>query len=767
MDTPTAALKQATTAHQAGRLDDAERLYRSVLAADPRQFDALHLLGVVEAQRGRFAAAEPLLRAALDINPAAAQARAHFSFVLTELKRYDEALANCDAALAAQPGDAELLRNRAMLLTALRRNEEAIAAYDRLEAVRTDHRLLNDRANLLMEAGCPDEALADYDRALSFATLDAATRAQILNNRGVALAALQRYEESLETYERALALKPDVAEALNNRGSALFDLRRFGAALESFERALALKPRYADALNNRANTLVAVGRHEEALAAFDRVLAERPNWPAALANRANALMELRRFDAAAADLARAVAAEPGLKYGRGKLLYLRLHSCDWSTLPGEIAGIESHVDAGRRVATPFAMLAFSDSPERQLTAARLYVEDTCPPSPSPLWRGEPYDHERIRVAYVSCDFREHAVGYLMPEMLERHDTSRFETFGIALVDEPASPTRRRIADAVEHFIPVDKLSDADAARVMREHEIDIAVDLSGFTQGARPGILAHRPAPVQVNWFGYPGTMGADYIDYIIADRLIIPAEHEVHFAEKVVCLPDSYQPNDSRRPSAAPPPSRSDAGLPDRGFVFCSFNQTFKTLPTVFDIWMRLLRAIDGSVLWLLDPGKAAAANLRREAQARGVAGERIVFAPRVASDRHLARHAVADLFLDTLPYNAHVTASDALWAGLPIVTCPGRTFAARVCGSLLSAAGVPELVARSLADYEDLALRLARDPSALGAIRRRLVENRATCRLFDTDRLRRHIEAAYEIMWRRTKTRLPPQAFSVPPLD
>ncbi|HTI86339.1 MAG TPA: hypothetical protein VL966_07030 [Alphaproteobacteria bacterium] len=353
----------------------------------------------------------------------------------------------------------------------------------------------------------------------------------------------------------------------------------------------------------------------------------------------------------------------------------------------------------------------------------------------------------------------------MSDLLERHDRARFETFGIALIDEPTSPTRR-IAAAVEHFVPVNRLSDRDAARLIRDHEIDIAVDLSGFTQGARPEILAFRPAPVQVNWFGYPGTMGMDAIDYIMADRAIIPAEHERWFAEKVICLPDAYQPNDSKRPVVAEPPTRVAAGLPESGFVFCSFNQNFKILPAMFDIWMRLLKAVDGSVLWLLDAPEVAKRNLRREAEARGIAGERIVFAPRVDSAAHVARHALADLFLDTLPYNAHVTASDALWAALPILTCPGDTFAARVGGSLLAAAGIPEMVTDSLPGYEALALRLAREPGELAIIRAKLGANRATCALFDTDRLRRHIEAAYEIMWRRTQTGLSPQAFSVPPV-
>jgi predicted O-linked N-acetylglucosamine transferase (SPINDLY family) len=367
------------------------------------------------------------------------------------------------------------------------------------------------------------------------------------------------------------------------------------------------------------------------------------------------------------------------------------------------------------------------------------------------------------VAYLSADYHSHATAYLAAGLFEAHDQSRFEAIAISFGPDDSSEMRQRLTRAFDRFIDVRDKSDHAVAALLREMEIDIAVDLKGFTQDARPGILAHRPAPVRVNYLGHPGTMGARYIDYLIADRRIVPEGHERHYAEKIVCLPDSYQANDRKRRIAERMPARVDEGLPDTGFVFCSFNGSFKITPEVFDIWVRLLKAADGSVLWLLDDNAAAVRNLKREAEARGVSAQRLVFAPRRPLDEHLARHRLADLFLDTLPCNAHTTASDALWAGLPLLTCAGNTFAGRVAASLLFAVGLPELITDSLPSYEALAMNLARDPAALAALKAKLVAQRNTAPLFDTERFARHLESAYVTMWERAQRRMPAESFSV----
>jgi predicted O-linked N-acetylglucosamine transferase (SPINDLY family) len=410
------------------------------------------------------------------------------------------------------------------------------------------------------------------------------------------------------------------------------------------------------------------------------------------------------------------------------------------------------------------MLAASSSAAEQLQCAKTFALHKHPLSSRPLWRGERYQHDRIRMGYVSGEFREHATSYLVAELLELHDRSRFEVFAISTGAHDQSPMTGRIAHACEHFLDVSAQPDREAASLLRNHEIDILIDLNGYFGHARTDIFAARAAPVQVNYLGFPGTMGAEYMDYIVADRHVIPEDQRQYFTEHVVYLPDTYQANDSKRKISVQARTRAEAGLPEHGFVFCCFNNNHKIMPGMFDIWMRLLQQVEGSVLWLLEGNAMVSANLRREAQRRNVAPHRIVFAPRMKLGDHLARHRLADLFLDTLPHNAHTTASDALWVGVPVLTCVGTTFAGRVAGSLLNAAGMPELITTSLEDYEALALKLARDGKLRAGIKSKLARNRATCPLFDTDRFRRHIESAYIMMWDRFQRGEPAASLSVP---
>jgi predicted O-linked N-acetylglucosamine transferase (SPINDLY family) len=439
--------------------------------------------------------------------------------------------------------------------------------------------------------------------------------------------------------------------------------------------------------------------------------------------------------------------------------------CDWRDFDAEVAGLTAALARGVPASPPFPLLATPASPAIQRKAAELYTIGRHPPAAVPLWRGERYARDRIRVGYLSADLHEHATAHLMVGVFERHDRSRFETFAFSFGRDDNSAMRTRLERAFDRFIDVRAMSDQAVAELVRSLEIDIAVDLKGITLGARTGIFARRPAPVAVSYLGYPGTMGAPYIDYVIADRFVIPEDQQGAFSEQVVTLPDSYQPNDTARSVPERTPTRVEAGLPENGFVFCCFNNSYKITPDVFGVWMRLLHAVEGAVLWLLNG--PAVANLRREAAERGIAPERLVFAPRASPGEHLARHRLADLFLDTPYCNAHTTASDALWAELPLVTCAGATFASRVAGSLLRAAGLPELVTHSLADYEALALTLARDPVRLAGLRTQLAEGRVRCPLFDTQRITRHIEAAYLTMWERQQRGQPPRGFAVPAID
>jgi len=737
-------------------------LYRRVIAEAPDHFLALHGLGVIECQRQNFAAGLQLIGRALKANPKDASAHLNFGNALRVLKRQEEAVASYDRALALKPDYAEAFYYRGFALLDLGRYAEALAACDRALALRPEFvDALINRGLALSGLERPEESLATYDRALALKP----DSAEAHYNRGNVLLQLARHEDALASFDRALAVRPGYVEALNNRGNALRDLKRHEQALASYDRALVSRPGYAEALINRGNTLIVLKRHDEALASYDRALASNPDFADALYHRGMALLDLKRHDEAAREFERLLSVSPDYGYTKGNVLFAHLHCCDWTGYDKTVESIVKDVVAGKRASDPFIFLSVSGSPGDQLRCAQIYNRDKYPPAKRALWQGERYRHDRIRLAYLSADFRSHAVAYLIAELFEAHDKSRFETTAISIGPDSKDDMRKRLERSFDRFVDVRNKSDRDAALAVKELGIDIAVDLQGYTTYCRAGILAFRPAPIQVNYLGYPGTMGAPYIDYILADRTVIPEDQQGLYAEKVAYLPDAYQPNDSKRRIGERTPTRAEAGLPETGFVFCSFNNNYKIAPAVFDVWMRLLRAVEGSVLWLVATNAAASRNLRREAQQRGVAPERLVFAPHMPLEDHLARHRLADIFLDTLPYNAHTTASDALWAGLPVVTCLGSGFAGRVAGSLLDAVGLRELITDNLADYEALALKLARDKDRLAATTAELARNRQSFPLFDTDRFRRHIESAYETMWERCQRGEPAAGFAVAP--
>jgi protein O-GlcNAc transferase len=587
------------------------------------------------------------------------------------------------------------------------------------------------------------------------------------SNLAYALRALGRHREALASCERALTLMPNFPDALNNRGGILGDLGRHDEALASYDRALALAPATAQLLADRGLALRALDRREEALAAFEQALALAPDHADAQRNRATTLSELGRHEEAAQQLEGLLRLRPDFERVPGDLLQEKLQSCDWQGLEAAVAGLVEGVEAGRPVTAPFSFLCLPVTPADQLRCARLYAAKTAVPVAQQLWKGECYRHKRIKLAYLSADFSNHATSHLLAGLIEAHDRDRFETVALSFGPAAADEYRWRLERSFGRFIDIRSKSDREAAQLLRALEVDIVVDLKGYTWGSRPGILAFRPAPVQVNYLGYPGTMGAAHLDYIIADRHVIPPEERDCYQEKIVYLPDSYQPNDASRRIGSPLADRVAAGLPADGFVFCAFHNSYKIRPPVFAVWMRLLGAVEGSVLWFLDGGAAVRRNLRRAAAEQGVDPTRLVFAPRLPAEAHLARHGLADLLLDTLPCGAHTTASDALWAGLPVLTCLGSSFAGRVAASLLSAIGLPELVTETLADYEALALALARDPSRLAGLRATLAANRLNRPLFDTDRYRRHIESAYTTMWQRAQRGERPASFAVADQD
>lgn len=580
--------------------------------------------------------------------------------------------------------------------------------------------------------------------------------------RGCALQRMGRPAEALICFDQVIALNPGHGDAQSNRGVALMAMNRLDEALESFTSALNIDSSNAAVWNNRGCVLVNLGRHAEAILCFDNAIARQSRYPQALINRGSANAALKRYAAAIADFERALEADPQFPHAPGHLAHYRMHACDWRHFAEDKLCIAEGVHAGKRVVLPFIHLALSDSPADHFRCASIWTESDVPPRLNPLWRGEIYRHDRIRVAYVSADFHAHATAALMAGIFERHDRRQFETTAISFGPDDATPMRTRMQHAFDRFIDARHRSDFEIATLMRRLEIDIAVDLKGLTKDNRSGIFGHRPAPVQVSYLGYPGTMAAPHIDYLLADHTVVPEQHREFYRERVVYLPDSYQAN-TARPISEHRGTRADFGLPEQGFVFCCFNNSYKITPDIFGLWMRLLRAVRGSVLWLLEDNPEARENLRREAEARGIASGRLVFAPRVAMDEHLARHRHADLFLDTQPYGAHTTASDALWAGLPVLTVEGGAFPGRVAASLLRSAGLPELITPDLAGYEAAALRLAWEPGTLAAIRTKLATTREQMPLFDTEGFTRHLESAFRAMVERSRRGEAPESFSV----
>ena len=587
-------------------------------------------------------------------------------------------------------------------------------------------------------------------------------RAESWTDYGKSLWQARRVAEALASFDSALALAPKDAGALMGRGDALAAIGRHAEAVVSFDGALAEDAGNAAAWRNRGTALRTLKRYDEALASYDRAVALAADDTAALYERGQLQwIHFRRFELALADLARVVALDPAYPYALGDLVHLRMHIAAWQDIEGDIARIADGVRAGARVATPFVFQALSGSPADLHRCAVTYARDQYPAAGTQHRRGG--TRAKIRVGYVSGEFYEQATAYLTVGLFEQHDKSKFEIVAFDNGMSDGGPTRTRLEAAIDRFVDIAALSDGAAAERIAGEDIDILVNLNGYFGEGRMGVFAQRPAPVQVNYLGFPGTLGADYMDYILADRVVIPETERGFYSEQVVYLPGSYQANDSRRAIADAAPARGAFGLPERGFVFCNFNQSYKLTPDIFAVWTRILRAVDGSVLWLWETGPAVARNLRAAAADAGVAPERLVFAAHLPAAQHLARLRLADLVLDTLPYNAHTSASDALWAGAPVLTCRGTAFAGRVAASLLMAVGLSELVTESLHDYESLAIKLARDAALIGSMRAKLAINRDTAPLFDTGGFRKAIEAAFTTMVEIHRRGEAPRGFSV----
>ena len=761
-----ARLTEAVAMHKQGRLEQAKQIYDEILKSNPRHFDALHFLGLIALQEKHYQNAADLLSRAIQINPKSAAACYNQGIILFELKQFEAALQSYDKAISLKPDYAEAYSNRGNALKELQQFEEALHSYDKAISLKPDYaETYSNRGTVLMKLKRYEAEVESYDKAIALKP----DYSEFYFNRGNAFKELKQFEAALESYAKAVELNPGYAEAYSNRGNVFKELKKFEAALESFEIAIELKPDYPDLYLNRGAALVQFKRPDLAIDSFFKAISLKPDFANAYNNLGHAYSELRQFEAAINSYEYAFGLEPDINYMLGMLIYTRMRLCDWTDFDKLLALVLDKIQINIKAIDPFVAQSLVLSLPNLRKTSESYSQHKHPAAAQSMWSGQRYEHKRIRVAYVSCDFKAHPATLNNIGVWERHDRSRFEVIAISygpvhLEDSTTQgQLRTRLLKAFDRFLDVGDKSDEEIAQLMRELEVDIAVDISGTMQDGRQGILAHRPAPVKVNLCGY--TSGAPYIDYIIEDRVVIPPEHEVGYTEKVVCLPYARLPNDTTRQVSDRQFTRSELGLPEVGVVYCSFNNAYKFNPQMFDVWMRILQRVPGSVLWLQGGGQEKVKeNLSKEASARGVDPTRLVFAHKIESMAdHLARHRAADVFLDTLPFNAQTTAVDALWAGLPVLTCLGEASFARVAGSVLMALGMDELVMTSLQDYEAQAVRIGLESGYAKSLKDKLERNRVDAPLFDTARLTRHMESAYEQMHERVQQGLEPQGFEI----
>ena len=715
------ALQQAIQNFQGDNVDGAKLILQKALQNDVNSADTIFELGAAYAKANKFNEASTIFNCLQPYRSDDVRIPYNLGLIYAIEGKHELAIQAYDLALTIQPDDVAVLINKGSSCNDVKNYVLALEVLEKAIQIKSD----------ISEAWC---------------------------NKGIALNNLNLYQESVSAYNKALSLRPDYAEAWSNKSVPLNKLRRFLEASESCDKALSLRPDYAEAWSNKGLTLSDLKRYDEAIAYYDKALSLRPDYAEAWSNKGLALGELKRYDEAIAHYNKALILKPGIDWVFEDLVHTKMKICSWSNLEGTLETISKKVIETEKVLNPFALLALDDDAALHKKSSEIYIKSKYPFNAilgSFLKRSE---NHKIRVAYFSADFHNHATGYLMAELFELHNKDQFEVVGFSFGPIVNDEMRQRLEKSFDKFVEVGNKSDIEIASLSRDLNIDIAVDLKGFTQDSRTGIFSYRAAPIQVNYLGYPGTMGANYIDYIIADETLIPSDFQSHYSEKVVYLPGSYQVNDRKRLISDKSFTRQGLGLPENAFVFCCFNNNYKIMPVTFASWMRILQEVEDSVLWLFQDNPWVADNLKCEAQNYGIEACRLIFAETMPLSDHLARHRHADFFLDTFPYNAHTTASDALWAGLPVISLLGRSFASRVAASLLNAIGLSELIVGTQEEYEALAIELAMNPNKLDDIKLKLANNRLITPLFDTPLFTKNLEASYIKMMELNQADLKP---------
>ena len=774
-------LAQGITIHQQGYFNEAKAIYQKILRIQPNHFDALQLTGVIAAQTKNYAQADAFLSKAIkvnsfhsptylnlglakqelkqyeaaiasydkaiNLNPSFAEAFYNRGLAYQEIKQYEAAIASYDKAISINPSFAEAFYNRGLAYQEIKQYEAAIASYDKAISINPSFaEAFYNRGLTYQEIKQYEAAIASYDKAIDFN----ANNFNAYTNRGNAFKGLKQYQAAIADHNKAISLNPIFAYAHNNLGIVLQELKHYDEAIASYENAISLKSEFAEAFNNLANVYNDIKMHELAIENYDKAISYRTDFSEAYFNKGTALIKINLLDQAYFSFIHAYNLQPTVDYLLGTLIHTKMRLCEWSNLNSFISQLVEGILNNEKIAAPFIVLALLDDPEIHKQSAKISINDKWPANDLLAAIKKYPPHKKIRLGYFSADFREHPVSYLTAELFELHNREKFEVIAFSFGPDMQDDCRKRLENGFDQFLDVKDQSDDEIAALSRKMEVDIAIDLGGFTAECRTGIFAMRAAPIQLSYIGYLGTMGSDYYDYLIADSTIIPLDYQKYYSEKIVYLP-SYQVNDTKREISEKLFTKSEVGLPDEGFVFCCFNNIYKITPKIFDSWMRILTAVEGSVLYLLDANETATNNLRKEANAKGVSSDRLIFGKVLPTPLYLARYRIADLFLDTLPYNAGTTASDALRIGLPVITQMGKSFASRMAASLLNAVGLPELVTTNQDDYESLAIMLATNPLKLETIRDKLINNLPKSPLYNTKLFTQHLESAYQIMYQR----------------
>ena len=739
-----------------GKLEEALVQGHALAEQFPNDFIVPNILGAVYAGKGQHDEAVMYYNRVIDLKPDFAEVYSNLANAFNNLGKYEEAIAGYNKAIKLKPDFAGIYYNRGNVLNALDRYEEAIKSFNKAIELNPDYTEAHyNLGNALNKLEHYKEAIASFNKAIELKP----GYTEAYNNLGVAFKEINQINSALESYKKALEINPEYAEAHNNLGLAFSNMGQIKESINSFRLALKLKPDYTFAYNNYGSALKQIGKFKDASECYIKALSIDAKFYEAHNNLGNVFKYLKRHDESLKSYERTYELNPDADYVLGNIALAKLHLCSWNELSNYLNEFPKKINNDEKIVDPFPLLAIIDNPELQQKSAEVYINHKFPEN-FDLPKISPYSgHDKIRIGYFSPDFRIHPVANLTAELYEIHNRDKFEVYAFSFGPDTKDEMNMRIKSGVDHFHDVRLMSHKEVALLSRSLEIDIAIDLGGFTQDTRTSIFAMRASPIQVNYLGYSGTMGAEYIDYLISDLTLIPEDKQQYYSEKIAYLPDSFMVNDTKNKVSTKEFTRKEAGLPDKGFVYSCFNHHYKITPAIFATWMKILSKVDGSVLWLSDGNNTGISNLKNEAKKSGIDSKRLIFAPRLdLREDHLNRIKLSNLFLDTLPYNAHATTSDALQVGLPVLTRIGESFASRVAASLINSVNLPELITETQQQYEELAIELAKDPKKLKLIKDKLKNNLPLSPLYDTPLYAKQLESAYQEMYERSQKKLEP---------